>query len=139
MNTGLQNKVAMIAGASRGLGFAVAQALAKEGAKVSISSRDAAAIHAAGQKIGGEVLAMPVDVTSNDAITAWHKATIDKFGGVDILLANAGTEGVIAPIEAQTVENFEEVFRTNVVGVWLFRAEAAPSTAVTDLPVPVGA
>ena len=47
MNTGLTNKIAMVAGASRGLGFAVARALAKEGAKVSISSRDAAAINAA--------------------------------------------------------------------------------------------
>ena len=61
MNTGLTNKIAMVAGASRGLGFAVARALAKEGAKVSISSRDAAAIHAAADKIrtetGADVLA----------------------------------------------------------------------------------
>ncbi len=94
MNTGLTNKIAMVAGASRGLGFAVARALAKEGAKVSISSRDAAAIHAAADKIRTEtradVLATVTDVTSSDAITAWHKATIDRFGGVDLLFTNSG-------------------------------------------------
>jgi len=94
MNTGLHNKVAMIAGASRGLGFAVARALAKEGVKVSISSRDAAAINAAAEKIrtetGTEVLATAVDVTSSDAITAWHKATLERFGGLDLLYTNSG-------------------------------------------------
>lgn len=94
MNTGLQNKVAMVAGASRGLGFAVARALAKEGAKVSISSRDAAAIAAAAGKIraetGGDVYAQAADVTSGDAITAWHKATIERFGGLDLLFTNSG-------------------------------------------------
>jgi 3-oxoacyl-[acyl-carrier protein] reductase len=94
MHTGLTNKVAMIAGASRGLGFAVARALAKEGAKVSISSRDNAAIQAAAEKIrtetGADVLATAADVTSVDALTAWHKATLFTFGGIDLLFTNSG-------------------------------------------------
>ena len=94
MNTGLQNKVAMVAGASRGLGFAVARVLAKEGVKVSISSRDAAAVGAAAERIrtetGADVFSMAVDVTSPDAITAWHKATIERFGGIDLLYTNSG-------------------------------------------------
>jgi 3-oxoacyl-[acyl-carrier protein] reductase len=94
VNTGLKNKVAMVAGASKGLGFAVAKALAAEGAKVSLSSRDAAAANAAAEKIrsetGADVLAMAADVTSADALAAWHAATIERFGGVDKLFTNSG-------------------------------------------------
>lgn len=84
----------MVAGASRGLGFAVARALAKEGVRVSISSRNADAVAAARatieQETGNEVLAMPVDVRSAEAINQWFKATVEKFGGVDLLYPNAG-------------------------------------------------
>ncbi len=84
----------MIAGASRGLGFAVARALATEGVQVSISSRNAESAAAAGAKIeqetGRAVLAMPVDVRSGEAIEAWFKATTERFGGVDLLYPNAG-------------------------------------------------
>src|SRR5580692_1360462 len=84
----------MVAGASRGLGFAVARALAKEGVRVSISSRNADAVAAARatieQETGSEVLAMPVDVRSAEAIDQWFKATVEKFGGVDLLYPNAG-------------------------------------------------
>jgi 3-oxoacyl-[acyl-carrier protein] reductase len=94
MNLGLTGKVAMVAGASRGLGFAVARALAQEGVELAISSRNAEAIAAAGSKIeqetGRGVLAMPVDVRSGEAIAAWHQATLDRFGGVDLLYPNAG-------------------------------------------------
>jgi 3-oxoacyl-[acyl-carrier protein] reductase len=94
MNLGLTNKVAMVAGASRGLGFAVAKVLAAEGAQVSISSRDANAIAAAKQKIeeatGARVLAMATDVSSSDAIAEWNQQTVELFGGVDLLFTNSG-------------------------------------------------
>jgi 3-oxoacyl-[acyl-carrier protein] reductase len=84
----------MVAGASRGLGFAVARALAKEGVRVSISSRNAEAIGVAGAKIqqetGADVLAMPVDVRSAEAITEWFDKTVQQFGGIDLLYPNAG-------------------------------------------------
>jgi 3-oxoacyl-[acyl-carrier protein] reductase len=84
----------MVAGASRGLGFAVARALAKEGVQVSLSSRNAESIAAAGTKIeqetGRAVLAMPVDVRSAEDIAQWHAATVERFGGVDLLYPNAG-------------------------------------------------
>lgn len=84
----------MVAGASRGLGFAVARALAKEGVRVSISSRNGEAIAAAAAKIeeetGTSVLAMPVDVRSGEAIAAWFEKTIGHFGGVDLLYPNSG-------------------------------------------------
>ena len=90
MDFGLKGKVAMVAGASRGLGYAVAKALADEGAHVSIASRDEAAISAAAQRIGGNVLALPVDVRSADAIRGWASSIEKKFGGIDLLFTNSG-------------------------------------------------
>jgi len=94
MNLGLTNKVAMVAGASRGLGFAVARALAREGAKVSLSSRSPEAASAAAYKISGEtgaeILAVAADVRSADALANWHHETVDRFGGLDLLYTNSG-------------------------------------------------
>jgi 3-oxoacyl-[acyl-carrier protein] reductase len=94
MNLGLTNKVAMVAGASRGLGYAVARGLAAEGAQLSIASRDAAAIEAAGRKIeaetGARVVAVSTDVSSAPAIEHWHQKTIERFGGIDLLFTNSG-------------------------------------------------
>ena len=130
MTTGLQNKVAMVAGASRGLGFAVAQALAKEGAKVSISSRDTAAITAAADKIraatGSEVLSMAVDVTSGDAITAWHKATIERFGGVDLLFTNSGGPPA-GPAVGQSDEAWQKTFELLLLSAVRMVRVAVPS------------
>ena len=91
MDLGLTGKVAMVAGASRGLGFAVAQALANEGALVSIASRDEASIGEAAKRLGcDQVLATPLDVRSAEGIQRWTRATEDRFGGVDLLFANGG-------------------------------------------------
>ncbi len=94
MHLGLEGKIAMVAGASRGLGYAVARSLAAEGALVSMSSRDADAISAAAQRIqketGGTVLAMACDVQSAKEIAAWHQATLDRFEGIDLLFTNSG-------------------------------------------------
>ena len=59
------------------------------------------------------------DATDEAATAAAVAATVKAFGGVDILLANAGTEGAVKPIEAQSLAGFEQVLRTNVIGVWL--------------------
>lgn len=84
----------MVGGASRGLGFAVARALAKEGVLVSIASRNPEAIAAAAARIeqetGSPVLGTAVDARSAEEITRWHKATMDRFGGVDLLYPNSG-------------------------------------------------
>ena len=94
MDLGLKGKVAMVAGASRGLGYAVARALAAEGVHVSMSSRNAQAIADAGKRVsaetGMEALAVPVDVRSADSIASWHRQTIETFGGLDLLFANSG-------------------------------------------------
>lgn len=94
MDLGLTNKVAMVAGASRGLGYAVARTLAAEGALVSMSSRDAEAISNAALRIqketGGTVLAVAADVQSPSEIAHWHQMTLDRFEGIDLLYTNSG-------------------------------------------------
>jgi 3-oxoacyl-[acyl-carrier protein] reductase len=90
MDLGLTGKVAMVAGASRGLGYAVAAALAAEGARVSIASRDEKAIGAAAGRIGGDVLPVAVDVKSAEAIQQWIERTRQRYGGVDLLFTNSG-------------------------------------------------
>jgi 3-oxoacyl-[acyl-carrier protein] reductase len=94
MDLHLQGKVALVAGASKGLGYAVALAMAREGASVSIASRDQQAIAAAAARIeretGSPALASALDVRSADAIHRWVASTADRFGGVDALLTNSG-------------------------------------------------
>lgn len=94
MDLGLKGKVALVAGASKGLGFAVAKALAGEGAQVSISSRDERAIADAARRIeaetGTRVLAVSVDVRDKQAIERWVQQTAATFGGIDALMTNSG-------------------------------------------------
>lgn len=94
MNLGLENRVALVAAASKGLGFGVARALAADGAKVSICSRTAEEVEAAAQTLrdetGAEVMARACDVTDAGSISAWVNATVERWGQVDALLVNAG-------------------------------------------------
>jgi 3-oxoacyl-[acyl-carrier protein] reductase len=90
MDLGLKGKVAMVAAASQGLGFAIAKVLAEEGAHVSIAARKQDTIDAAAARIGGSVLACAADVTQPASIEAWHRATVERFGGLDMLLTNSG-------------------------------------------------
>ncbi|MBS1856955.1 MAG: SDR family oxidoreductase [Acidobacteria bacterium] len=90
MDLGLNGKVAMVAASSQGLGFAIASVLAREGARVSIAARKRESIDAAAARISGDVLANVADVTQSASIEAWHRATVERFGGVDILVTNSG-------------------------------------------------
>jgi 3-oxoacyl-[acyl-carrier protein] reductase len=94
MDLKLNGKVAMVGGASKGLGLAVARALAAEGARVSIASRDKEAVARAAAEIesdtGMQVLATAADLASAADIARWHQSTVDRLGGVDLLFTNAG-------------------------------------------------
>jgi 3-oxoacyl-[acyl-carrier protein] reductase len=94
MDLGLKNRVAMVGGASKGLGYAVARALAAEGASVSIASRESQAIERAAETIsketGARVLPVAADLSTAAAIERWHAETLKTFGGVDALFANTG-------------------------------------------------
>lgn len=93
MDLGLKGKVAMVAGASKGLGMSVARALAAEGASVSICSRDRARIDQSAASIardGGAVLGYAADVRQPDAVERWRDATLERFGRLDLLFTNSG-------------------------------------------------
>lgn len=96
MDLGLAGKVAMVGGASRGLGFAVAKLLLAEGAAVSIASSQSNAIEAAARTLRegaadtSAVLPVTADLRSGEAIDAWFEATKARFGGVDLLFVNTG-------------------------------------------------
>ncbi len=119
--TRLDGKVAIITGATGGIGEATAKRFLDEGASVMLVGRSADKLKETLGRLTafGNVAMSVADATDEQATAAAVAATVEAFGGVDILLANAGTEGKIALIENQTVENFEEVLRTNVIGVWL--------------------
>ncbi len=90
MDLGLRGQAALVAAASRGLGKAIAKALAAEGARVAICSRSQDAVNAAAAEIGGDVLAVQADVTKTTDIERFVRAAADRFGRIDILVNNAG-------------------------------------------------
>jgi 3-oxoacyl-[acyl-carrier protein] reductase len=90
MDLGVEGKVALVTAASKGLGRASAQALVEEGAKVAINSRDAKNLRATATELGADVLALPGDVTDPAAPRRLVEATVERFGGLHILVANAG-------------------------------------------------
>jgi 3-oxoacyl-[acyl-carrier protein] reductase len=95
MDLGINGRVAMVAAASKGIGLGVATALAKEGCRVSICSRDAAALEDGRRKIAAEapgaaVHIFPCDVTSAEDLEAWHRAVVGELAAVDILVTNTG-------------------------------------------------
>ena len=112
MDLGISNRVAMVAAASKGLGRATAQSLAREGCRLSICSRSLEALEEAKQAIGGEVLAVACDVHKPGDLQRWVDATIERFGQIDILVTNTG-----GPPAAKFLALSEEQWREGVEGV----------------------
>jgi len=116
MDLGLTGKVAMVTGASRGLGRAMARALAQEGARLSICARGAEGLKAAAAEftaLGYDVFAEPADITDPAQARRWVENTVKHYGGVDILVNNAGgsRHGTLAELsEATWRESFDANF-----------------------------
>lgn len=101
------NKVVLVTGASRGIGRAVALAFAGEGAQLVIAARSAdrlAQVEKEVRDLGSEVLSVPTDVTSRDAVTALVDAAMNRFGRIDVLVNNAGI-GKVGGIESAAFED----------------------------------
>ncbi len=117
----LNGKVAIITGATGGIGEATAKRFLEEGASVMLVGRSAAKLKETAERLGGgdRISNCVADAADESAMSSAVDVAIDTFGRVDVLVANAGTEGNFARIENLTMEEFESVLRTNVIGVWL--------------------
>ncbi len=119
MNNPLTNKVAYITGGSKGIGFGIAQSLLAQGMKVAISGRDEAAVEKAAAQLGQSqnVLALPSDVRSSGSEKEAVRKTVETFGSLDVLIANAGV-GHFAPIDTLSEEDWHSTLDTNLTGVF---------------------
>jgi NAD(P)-dependent dehydrogenase (short-subunit alcohol dehydrogenase family) len=117
----LKGKTAIITGATGGIGEATAKLFLEEGASVMLVGRSAEKLEVARERLaaGGRLAHAVADAADEDATAAAVAAAEEAFGGVDILFANAGNEGLVKPIEAIELADFEQILRTNVIGVWL--------------------
>jgi NAD(P)-dependent dehydrogenase (short-subunit alcohol dehydrogenase family) len=125
----LKDKVALITGGSSGIGRAAAVAMAREGAKVALTARRAERCQEAVDEIermGGEALALPGDIADAEHVEALVAATVERWGRLDIVVPNAGINGVLAPIEDITPEEWDQTQNINVRGTFLTVKYAIP-------------
>jgi len=118
----LEGKVAIITGAGRGIGRAIALAFAEEGADVVVVSRTPAEIEATAAEIQGRkqrALAVPADVSSPQDVTTVLQRTIQEFGTMHILVNSAGVQGPIGPMVDNDLEHWTQTVQTNLIGAFL--------------------
>ncbi len=124
----LQDKVAVITGGAGGIGRAAAALFAEEGARVLLVDLDEVALEAAVQAIGSDRVSHHVaDVTRAEDNQAMIRCATERYGGVDVFLANAGIEGDVKPIVEYDEARFDQVLAVNVKGVFLGLKAAIPA------------
>ncbi len=119
----LEGKVAIVTGAARGIGRAIAERYVREGARVAIADLNEAGAHDAARAIGEGAFGLALDVTKQDSIDAAIEAVAGRWGGLDILVNNAGLFD-LAPTVEITRESYRRVYAVNVEGL-LFTLQAA--------------
>jgi len=119
----LSGKVALVTGATRGIGKSIAEELARAGAKVAICSRKVEAceqVRAEFEENGFQVLAQPCNVSRKEELQALVDATADKWGGIDIVVANAASNPYYGPLTGIADDAFDKIFANNLKSVlWL--------------------
>jgi len=123
----LEGKTAVVTGASRGIGLAIARSLARMGAKLAICARDAAKLENAAEELrreGGTVLAVQADVSRAQDAAALVQKSEQTLGPIEILVNNAGT-GYFGPTHEATEANWDTVLDTNLKSVFLLSKAVA--------------
>lgn len=117
----LEGKAVIITGATGGIGKATAKLFLDQGAQVMLVGRSDDKLASLKKEFSeySDAAYFKADAADEDATRKSVESTVEKFGGLDILIANAGAEGVIKPLNEQTAPEFENVLRTNVLGVWM--------------------
>jgi len=118
-------KVAVVTGASRGLGAAFARVLAEEGYAVALGARDREGLERLAAGLPAPALAHPLDVGDAASVAAFRDAVLGRFGRADVLINNAGI-GIFKRLEELSAEEFERTFRVNVQGVWAMTVAFLP-------------
>ena len=132
MNPTLKGKVALVTGASRGIGRAIAERLARDGAKIAVNyasnAGEAQKVAAAIQSAGGDAFVIQADVARVSEVTRLFDETIARFGRLDILVNNAGIM-FTKPVSVTTEAEFDQIFALNVKGVFFVCQQAATRLA----------
>ena len=116
-----KDRIALVTGASRGLGRAVALALAREGAHIVVCARTAGALEEVDDEIratGGKATILKLDLRAGDRIDQLGPVLYQRWGKLDMLLGNAGVLGVVTPLGHLEPKVFEEVMAVNVTANW---------------------
>jgi NAD(P)-dependent dehydrogenase (short-subunit alcohol dehydrogenase family) len=117
MTKPLANRIAVVTGASRGIGYATARALAREGAHVVAVARTVGGLEELDDAIkadGGTATLVPLDITDHDGMARLGGALFDRHGKIDILVGNAGVYGVMSPISHVEPKVWDQVISANV-------------------------
>lgn len=128
MDLGLRDKVAIVTGASRGIGSAIARGFVDEGATVAICARNDARLQTTATELraaGGKVLAIAADVNHPQAVEQFVASVLDQLGRVDILVNNAGTH-LRGSVESTTLTILEQQLRDKVFGFFLMTQAVLP-------------
>lgn len=126
----LDGRVAVITGGAGGIGLAAGRRFAAEGAKVLLVDLDEGTLDRAVGEVGEKhASAVRADVTRPQDVERYVRAAVDRYGGIDVFLNNAGIEGAVKPIVDYPVDVFDRVIAVNVRGAWLGLRAVIPEMA----------
>lgn len=131
----LEGKIALVTGASRGIGYHCALTLAREGAHVIATARTVGGLEELDDEIqaaGGSATLVPFDLTDFDAIDRLGGSIHERWGKLDILVSNAGTLGDLSPVEHVSIKSFEKVMNLNVTANYRLIRSISPLLRLAD-------